>query len=224
MLGHKPRVFRPHYEVCLDDLVPQDNFFRKVEGCLDLEFVRDLVCDLYAVTGRPSIDPVVFFKLQIIAYFEGIRSERQPMETVNMRLDQRWYIGYDLDEPISDHSSLSKIRERYGLDAFLKFFERKDGCGNHEDAEISAAAELVAKYNSRRHPGSRKPWYNRLADKKVSPTDPDATPMQPTGGGCALLGYHDHYVVDGDRDRNILSALVTPASVMDNTPLLDMIS
>jgi hypothetical protein len=48
--------------------------------------------------------------------------------------------------------------------------------------------------------------------------------MKPTGGGSAVLGYHDHYVVDGGRDRIILSALVTPASVMDNTPLLDMVS
>jgi transposase len=95
MVGHKRRVFRPLPEVCLDDLVPQDNFYRQVEGCLELAFVRDLVSDLYSVMGRPSIDPVVFFKLQIVAFFEGIRSERQLMEMVNMRLDHRWYIGYD---------------------------------------------------------------------------------------------------------------------------------
>jgi transposase len=274
MLGQKPRVFKPLPEVCLDDLVPRGNFYRQVEEHLDLDFVRDLVCDLYAVTGRPSIDPVVFFKLQLIAFFEGIRSERQLMETVNMRLDHRWYIGYDLGEPVPDHSSLSKIRERYGLEVFHKFFERivelchdaglvwgkelyfdgtkvranaaidgmvnrvdfaaeqhlqqlfpenEDGANSHEDAEISSAAKLVAKYNGKRHPGSRKPWYHRLADEKVSPTDPDATPMKPTGGGRTVLGYHDHYVVDGGRDRIILSALVTPASIMDNTPLLDMI-
>ena len=112
MLAHKPRVFKPLSEVCLNDLVPQNNFYRQVERRLDLEFVRELVCDLYAVTGRPSIDPVVFFKLQLIAFFEGIRSERQLMETVNMRLDHRWYIGYDLGEPVPDHSSLSKIRRK----------------------------------------------------------------------------------------------------------------
>ena len=92
-------MFKTHPEVCLEELVPQDNFYRQVEGCFDLDFVRDLVCDLYSDTGRPSIDPVVFFKLQPIAFFEGIRSERQLMETVNMRLDHRWYIGYDLGEP-----------------------------------------------------------------------------------------------------------------------------
>ncbi len=92
---------------------------------MDLSFVRDLVRSCYATNmGRPSVDPVVFFKLQLIMYFEGIRSERQLMEMAAMRLDHRWYIGYDLGEPVPDHSSLSKIRERYGLEAFLKFFER----------------------------------------------------------------------------------------------------
>jgi transposase len=58
-------------------------------------------------------NPVVFFKLQLIAFFEGIRSERQLMETVNLNLAHRWFIGYDLDELVPDHSSLSKIRERF---------------------------------------------------------------------------------------------------------------
>jgi transposase len=73
---------------------------------------------------RPSIDPVVFFKLQLIAFFEGIRSERLLMETVSLNLAHRWYIGYDLDEAVPDHSSLSKIRERYGMVTFQQFFER----------------------------------------------------------------------------------------------------
>jgi transposase len=85
--------------------------------------VRDLVSDFYSDLGRPSIDPVVFFKLQLIAFFEGIRSERQLMEMVNLNLAHRWYIGYDLDELVPDHSSLSKIRDRYGLGVFQLFFE-----------------------------------------------------------------------------------------------------
>src|ERR687891_2539523 len=87
-------------------------------------FVYDLVKGCYASSiGRPSIDPVVFFKLQLIMFFEGIRSERQLMELVNLNLAYRWYIGYDLDEPVPDHSSLSKIRDRYGLVVFQRFFE-----------------------------------------------------------------------------------------------------
>ncbi|MCZ7546759.1 MAG: transposase [Anaerolineae bacterium] len=56
-------------------------------------------------------------------FFEGIRSERQLMAMVAMRLDCRWFIGYDLDEAVPDHSSLSKIRDRYGLEVFQQFFE-----------------------------------------------------------------------------------------------------
>ncbi|MCA9906957.1 MAG: transposase, partial [Anaerolineae bacterium] len=111
--------------VSLEQLVPADNFYRQVEAKLDLSFVRELVAAYYATTmGRPSIDPVVFFKLQLIMFFEGIRSERQLMETVSLNLAHRWYIGYDLMEPVPDHSSLSKIRDRYGLEIFQRFFEQ----------------------------------------------------------------------------------------------------
>ena len=63
--------------------------------------------------------------------------------------------------------------------------------------------------------------YRRLTDFRVSPTDPDAAPMKV--GGQAALGYQDHYVVDGGKQRIILAALVTPADVMENTPMLDLL-
>jgi transposase len=74
-----PKIFKCHTTVSLDDLVPQDNFYRQIEAKLDLSFVREFVKDGYAShMGRPSIDPVTFFKLHLIMFFEGIRSERQP--------------------------------------------------------------------------------------------------------------------------------------------------
>ena len=97
MMGQKEKHFKQHPTLCLEDLVPQDNFYRHVEAVLDLSFVRDLVRDRYSPSmGRPSIDPVVFFKLQLIMFFEGIRSVRQLLETVSLNLAHRWYIGYDL--------------------------------------------------------------------------------------------------------------------------------
>lgn len=123
MMGFKSRNLKTYTSFSLEDLVPADNFYRQVERCIDLSFVRDLVRHLYADFGRPSVDPVVFFKLQLIAFFEGIRSERLLMETVSLNLAHRWFIGYDLDEIVPDHSSLSKIRERYGMEVFQKFFE-----------------------------------------------------------------------------------------------------
>jgi transposase len=123
MMGTKERAFGPLPAVTLEELVPPDHFYRRLERTIDLGFVRDLVRDAYADSGRPSIDPVVFFKLQLILFFEDLRSERQLMQVVADRLSLRWYLGYDLSEPLPDHSSLSRIRQRYGLDVFRRFFE-----------------------------------------------------------------------------------------------------
>ena len=90
---------------------------------LDLSFVRALTADCYAVGGRPSIDPEVFFRLHLIMFFCGIRSERQLLEQASYNLAMRWYAGYNMDEPLPDHSSMSKIRTRLGLPVFRRFFE-----------------------------------------------------------------------------------------------------
>jgi transposase len=125
MMGTKVRSFSPlPHHLSLEDLVPEDNFYCRLEARLDLSFVRELVGPLYARGGRPSVDPVVFFKLQLVMFFEDIRSERQLMGIVSDRLSLRWYLGYDLFEPLPDHSSLTRIRERYGLLVFRRFFER----------------------------------------------------------------------------------------------------
>src|SRR5215469_963129 len=55
--------------------------------------------------------------------WQGIRSERHLMRLVADRLSVRWYLGYNLDEPLPDHSSLTRIRTRYGLDVFRRFFD-----------------------------------------------------------------------------------------------------
>jgi transposase len=125
MMGIKERKFRPlPTNLSLEELVPKDNFYRCLEERLDLSFVRELVADRYAAMGRTSIDPVVFFRLQLVMFFEDIRSERRLMEIAADRLSIRWYLGYDLNEPLPDHSSLTRIRERYGLEIFRGFFER----------------------------------------------------------------------------------------------------
>ena len=54
----------------------------------------------------------MFFKLQLVMFFEGIRSERQLIETVSLHLAHRWYLGYALDEALPDPSSLTRIRQR----------------------------------------------------------------------------------------------------------------
>ena len=82
MLGPaKPRRLDQPIAVSLEDLVPQDHLYRHLEAKLDLSFVRAWTQELNADRGRPSVDPVVFFKLQLVMFFEEIHSERHPIET-----------------------------------------------------------------------------------------------------------------------------------------------
>src|SRR5215208_3715579 len=125
MLGPpKVRSLDEPISVSLEQLVPAHHFYRHLDAALNLSFVREWVADCYAERGRPSIDPVVFFKMQLILFFEGIRSERKLIETASLHLAHRWYLGYALDEPLPDHSSLTRIRQRLGVDVFERFFEK----------------------------------------------------------------------------------------------------
>jgi transposase len=293
MLGPaKSRRLGEPIAVSLEDLVPADNFYRHLETRLDLSFVRDWTRGLYAERGRPSVDPVVFFKLQLVMFFEGIRSERQLIETARLNLAHRWYLGYALDEALPDHSSLTRIRQRLGIGIFERFFEQIvdlcqvaglvwgrelyfDATRVRADADTDslvprfyadAKAHVVDIFADQMEPQEepaapaadgllhlpvgpaetdsalQEPavirWnllderrlapgrpshrgYRRTSDYWVSTTDLDATPMWTAGK--ARLGYHDHYVVDGGKRRIILAALVTPADVMENQPMLDLL-
>jgi transposase len=93
--------------ISLEDLVPQDHSYCHLEKKLDLGFVRDWTRDLYAERRRPGIDPVVFFKLQLIMFFEDIRSERQLIEIASLNLAHRWYLSYALDARSIFHGRIS---------------------------------------------------------------------------------------------------------------------
>jgi transposase len=90
MLGpSKPRRLDEPITVSLEDLVPRDHFYRHAEAMLGLSLVREWARELYAERGRPSIDPVVFFRLHLVMGFEGIRSEGKLVETASLNLAHR---------------------------------------------------------------------------------------------------------------------------------------
>src|SRR5260370_19555980 len=235
------------------------------------------------------------------------RSERQLMRHAADRLSVRWYVGYDLGESLPDHSSVTRIRERYGVEVFRRFFDAiveqcqeaglvwgrelyfdgtkvlanastdsvkprfaveahlahlfapeaqesaeegerertqqepaSNGLMQQEATEvprplaISLSPEVyeeLSQQNEARHDWIEQlgaqdrsvssKWYQRVADLRVSTTDPDASLMLTKDG--AHVGYHTHYVVDGGKSRIILQALVTPSEVMDNQPMLDLL-
>ena len=111
------------YAFDLDKVVPADHLVRQIDAILDLSWVHRELRPYYSHTGRPSIDPVVFFRLQLILFFEGLRSERQLMGVVSDRLSLRWYLGYDFDEALPDHSSLTRSRQRLGEVTIRRMFE-----------------------------------------------------------------------------------------------------
>ena len=122
---------------------------------------------------------------------------------------------------VQANASIKGMTDRVKSEAshhLKQFFQ--DKC---ESPSITSFDHLVARYKGKRYAGFRKPTYKRITDKQLSPTDPDAAPMQSTNGDSAALGYRDHYVVDGGKARIILCALVTPASITDNAPLLDLV-
>src|SRR5437763_9498785 len=108
----------------LEARLPATNFYRHLDAKLDLSFVREWVGDKYAEGGRPSIDPVVFFKLHLLLCFEGLRSARKRMETADLNVAHRWYLGFGFEEPLPDHSSLTRIRQRLGVETFQRLFDR----------------------------------------------------------------------------------------------------
>jgi len=255
--------------ISLEAAMPRDHFYRHLHRTLNLSFVRDLAADCYASSGRPSIDPIIFFKLELMMFFAGIRSERKLLEQASYNLAMRWYAGYNLDEALPDHSSLSKIRTRLGLPVFRRFFEviveqcaqarlvwgeelifdatkvranasmdsliprlrllTEEHLANLEQSEQPATLWAIndarwdlleeCRLDPERPPSD---GYERKSDRQVSTTDPDAVAMKARGERVALR-YHDHYVIDGGKARIILNALVTPADVMENTPMLPLL-
>jgi len=99
----------------LSQRVPEDNFYRRLKGLLDLHWLYKETKKYYGTEGQQSIDPVVFFKLMLIGYLENLGSDRRIINTVSMRLDMLFFIGYDIDEPLPWHSTLSRTRQLYGF-------------------------------------------------------------------------------------------------------------
>lgn len=95
--------------VSLSELVPQDHLLRKIDKTMDFSFIYDLVKDMYSdEIGRPSIDPVVLFKIVFIQYLFGIRSMRQTIEDIKVNVAYRWFLGLDFFDEVPHHSTFGK--------------------------------------------------------------------------------------------------------------------
>lgn len=112
------------YQVHLEDLVPQENFYRKLSAALDLRFLYKETEKHYGKEGQESIDPVVFFKICLVGYLNNMNSDRRLIEYCSNCLDIRLFIQYDIDEPLPWHSTISRTRQLYGEAIFLTLFKK----------------------------------------------------------------------------------------------------
>jgi transposase len=240
-------AFEPKAKTSIDleSFVAADHFLRRIDRVLDLSFLRELTAPRYAAEqGRPSIDPEVYFRMQLVAYFYGIAKDRRLCEEVRYNLAYRWFCRLALVDDVPDHSSLTRIRDRYGAEIFESAFRRiveqcqqkglvKDPCRVMTDATLIAAD---ASLNSLVHNDpseaqkeeaaqrQRRGTIDGQAQRKLSNqthrshTDPDATLAQKQGTPRQLK-YKVHQTIDAD-SRVILDTEVTTGGRHDNQPYL----
>ena len=231
----------------LDKRIRKDHILRKISENIDFDFIYKEVEDTYGINGNTSVPPPVILKIMLLFFLYDIRSERELMEIIPERLDWLWFLGYDLEDEIPNHSVLSKARARWGTRAFKRFFDRivfqcveeglVDGRKGFLDASLIDAdasnnsvvdTHKLEKYLNK----SYKRLENRLdeikASKKtpadnryISTTDPDASVTRHSGSKSKLR-YKTHRAVD-EKHEIITATKVTPGSVDDGHVLQDMI-
>ena len=103
----------------LDELVPQEHLVRKLENALDFRFIYPKVQHLYSRQGRPSIDPVVLFKMLMINILFGYNSMRRTCQEIQVNLAHRWFLGLSIDEPVPNFSTWSQNYIRRYKDSFI---------------------------------------------------------------------------------------------------------
>ena len=155
MQGRKNYTEKLFTSFQLSDRVPKYNFYRRLRESLDLNSIYKDTRELYGSTGNPSIDPVVFFKLMLTGYLENITSDRKLVEHCSMRMDILYFLGYDIDEPLPWHSTISRTRQLYPAEVFEMLFNKvftmcvqKGMVSGHTQAVDSAPVKANASMES----------------------------------------------------------------------------
>jgi len=125
-MGHQSKVQSKLFYTALnlEQRVRKNHILRKVKRHIDFDFIYKEVKDTYGINGNESVAPPIILKMMLLLTFYSVRSERELIATIPERLDWLWFLDYDLDDDIPNHSVLSKARARWGVAAFKTFFER----------------------------------------------------------------------------------------------------
>ena len=170
----------------IESLIPETHLLRKIERMVSFDFIYDLLAPYYPATGRPSVDPVSMFKMLLIGYLYGIKSERRLVEEVQLNIAYRWFCGFELDDTIPNHSTFSKTRTRKWQQSSLfqkAFYEIVKQCIDSGliDGEAMAADGSYIPANV-----SRESWINVETEVEQS-TRSRAMPVCAVQNGRAVL-------------------------------------
>lgn len=197
MQGKKNYTEKLFLSFRLSDRIPKDNLYRRLRETLDLSFLYKDTKELYGKTGNPSIDPVVFFKLLITGYLENITSDRKLMEHCCMRMDVLYFLGYDLDEELPWHSTISRTRQLYPESLFVTLFNKvfalcvdSGMVSGHTQAVDSAPIKANASMESVVPKIPATPMESHL--KKVSEENAETTKKQAGTASPAHISAPEH--------------------------------
>jgi len=219
MMKQQPRFeAKWYYNLSLDRLVPEDHLLRQIDRAVDFAFIRPLCRPFYSHTGRPSVDPVVLFKMLLIGYLYGITSERRLARELSLNLAYRWFLGYDFDQPTPDHSVLSKARARFSPAVFEDFFRRSiDLCrdaGLLEEGPVyvdstliqaAAAVDSLARRDDLVQPPLSIPEYVYRLYTENDPATEDDEPPPPSGRGTARKPPNQEFQSKTDPEATLVN-------------------
>jgi transposase len=123
MQGQKQFTDKEVTRFRLSERVPAHNFYRRLAELVDWRFLYEETKGLYSHTGQPSLDPVVFFKLVLVGRLENLVSDRRLVEHCALRLDILYFLGYEVDEELPWHSTISRTRQLYPTAVFERLFD-----------------------------------------------------------------------------------------------------
>lgn len=218
----------------LDSLVPEDHPLRRIKPRVDAELARlaPLFNRAYAEGGRPSIPPERLIKATLLQALFSVRSERQICEQISYNLLYRWFLDMRLDEPVWNHSTFSKNRERMAEHGLMQRFfegtvasaiEAEATSDDHfsVDGSLIEAWASMKSFRSRdeddndRPEGGRNSWKDFKGEKRSnstheSKTDPEARLARKSDGQSSILAHSLHVLME-NRNGLIMEVRVAQA-------------
>jgi transposase len=218
----------------LRELIPEDHVLRRIDRLVDFSWLRSMVKDCYDESqGRPGIDPEAALRLMLAGLSQGIVHDRRLMREAQVNLAIRWFAGYRLHEPLPDHSSLTRIRQRWGAERFRKIFQQTvKMCINaglisgdliHVDATLIRADvswdSMLLQHVEKVWSENQDTETKAMVLEKRSTTDPDATLATSGRRQKSQPCYKQHSAVD-DCAGVVVSVITTTGAVNESSVVL----